>query len=121
MNLTKKEDIIKDGTEVLTSCGSKTFVAKVCGNDSETCDLSANKEYIDLNYYIVQNGKTFDDEHMCLDDEFTILGSKKVCPNCGEEIQEDLTLNNDELGYHYVCPKCESSADIEMFYEYQDK
>lgn len=117
MNLTKKEDIIKDGTKVLTN----GFIAIIRGNDSEECEVTENGEYIDVNYYVIPLGKTFNEEHMSLDDEFYILDSKKVCPNCGKVIEEELEIHNDELGIHSNCPKCGASADLEMFYEHQDR
>lgn len=117
MNLTKKENIIEDGTKVLTG----GFVATIQGNDSESCELTEKGEYIDINYYVVPLGKTFNDEHMSLDDEFYVLDSKKICPNCGEVIEKELSYHEDELGLCANCPQCGSSADLAMFYEHQDK
>jgi len=74
MNLTKKENIIKDGTKVLTS----GFIATIQGNDSEECEVTKEGEYIDLNYYVVPLGETFDKEHMGLDDEFSVIDRENM-------------------------------------------
>lgn len=113
-SLTKKENIIEDGTEVLIVPG---IIGTIQGNDSEDCEVDNNGNLIDLNYYIVPLGKTFDKEIMTIEPEIIVLGQKRICPNCGAEIKENQEVKIDENRCYANCPLCHKSVDLEKYYE----
>ena len=45
------------------------------------------------------------------------MNKEKSCPNCGKEIEVELTVHKDVLGDYCICPHCKSSANKEMYFE----
>ena len=67
--ITKKEDIIQNGTKVLMN----ETIYIVVGNDSETSEVNNNNEYLDVNYFLIIPGADFNSEVMTWSKDFTII------------------------------------------------
>lgn len=57
--------LISNNTRVLVH---RNWIGTIQGNDQEN-----SEEFENINYHVVPEGKTFDDEYMCPTDEFEIL------------------------------------------------
>lgn len=59
------QEIVPDGTRVKVH---NSWIGIIQGNDLDNTD-----EFKNLNYYVVPDRKSFDDEYMCLREDFEII------------------------------------------------